>query len=120
MSIALDLTPEESGYRITFEADVIKFAVEGGFSKFRRASIKPINKTLPHIDVTWYCNAQEYDYIRAFYRLVQFTASAFRINLLVDDPTISEHTVQFVKGTMKLAEIHGDQYLVKATLAIVS
>jgi hypothetical protein len=120
MAITLELIPDESNYILQRGSDVIAHAVAGGVAKYRRVSLKPTGKTLPLVTVTWKCTPVQYTYLKAFYRLVQFTAASFLITIILEDSTPAPHTVKFVPGSLKLASVMGLEYTVTAELDVLS
>ncbi|MDO8683968.1 MAG: hypothetical protein Q7N50_10860 [Armatimonadota bacterium] len=96
--------------------EVVSVKLDGGPSWYRR-DILNANAT---IDVTWVCDHDRWQYLRAFYNTTTLRGSLpFLIDLFLDQPTLTEHTAYFEPGSFKLSYKRGRHYIVTAKIEVV-
>jgi hypothetical protein len=67
------------------------------------------------VGLSWLLDAEEYQYLRAFYRTAILSGSEpFTIDLLIRDGTTNEYMARFIPGSMELASVSGDSFSVRA------
>lgn len=111
----LTIPPNKEGYSVTGGTEVIGVQLDGGASRYRRDVIGATSR----VSVQWSLSQGAYDYMRAFYRTATVNGSApFLVDLLMDEPQLTEHTVYFVPGSMKLSGVAGLTHYVSAELEV--
>jgi hypothetical protein len=111
----LALPPDQQSYSAEDGVEVVSIGVEGGFARRRRDVIGSTTR----IPVQWTVNADEYDYLQAFYYTGTNTgADAFNIDLMIDNSTLDEYSANFVVDTFETSSTRGDQYTVSAELEV--
>lgn len=111
----LTIPPDQSGYSVTDGTEVISVKLDGGASRFRRDVLNAASR----VTVQWSVTPDNFRYLRAFYRSVTAQGSTpFLIDLLLDEPELTEHQAYFIPGTMRLQSQRGLQYVVAAELEV--
>ncbi len=111
----LTIPPDQSGYSVTDGNEVISVKLDGGASRFRRDVLNAASR----VTVQWSVTPDNFRYLRAFYRSVTAQGSTpFLIDLLLDEPELTEHQAYFIPGTMRLQSQRGLQYVVAAELEV--
>lgn len=111
----LSATPDQANYAAQDGNDVNIIQLDGGAARYQR----DILKTTSLVTVEWTVGNLRFQYIRAFYNTVTVRGSLpFLIDLILDQPSLTEHTAHFVPGTMKHAAIGGSDYTVSAQLEV--
>lgn len=112
----LNLAPIQADYTVTDGVEVVRVDLAGGMGRYRRDILKA-SKT---VNVTWWTTTAEYDYLRAFYRVVVAEgARRFLIDLIIDSPELVEHEAMIIPGTMQLAGVMAGIYHVTAQLEVM-
>jgi hypothetical protein len=114
----LHLTPENNSYSVERHPETISARVGGGPSRYRR----DILGNVFDVEVSFILDAEEYDYLMAFYRTATIHGSIpFEIDLITDSSGISEKTAYFAGGQPpKLTGQRGLAYYVSAQLEVFS
>lgn len=111
------LVPENSSYAVSKDAEIISTKLDGGASRRR----KDILQGSFNVNVTWILNAEEYDYLEAFWRTtIDHGSLPFEIDLILDYKDMYEYTAYFVEGSKKLTGQRGLAYFVSAQLEVTS
>lgn len=109
------IPPNKEGYGVTDGSEVIGVKLDGGASRYRRDVVGSTSR----VTVQWSLNPSSYRYIRAFFRTATANGSSpFLIDLLMDEPALTEHTAHFVPDSMQLTNVRGNTYTVSAELEI--
>lgn len=108
--------PEQASYNYTKAKELVAISLEGGLSKSRR----DIVGGAATVDCTWFLDLAEYQYFSAFFNVaISHGADEFRIDLLLDQPELSEYTAKFVVDSFELSEPSGLQVVVTAQLEVI-
>lgn len=111
--IILELPPEQDSYSVEDSSEVVtRTQLDGGAGRYRRV----LFGTSSLVTCTWICNADEYDYLKAFYRQVSEGADSFLTNLIIDSADLVEYECHFIPKSFKLVAVKGLSYTVSATL----
>lgn len=110
----LIIPPNQSGYSFNDPAETLSVQLDGGASKFRR---DVLNSNV-RINVEWTVNAENYKYLRLFFKyFVESGAEAFLMDLYIDDSqNLTEHECHFIPGTFGLRSQSGLAFTVGATI----
>ena len=115
MPTLLALAPDQAGYSVTEPEEVLAVQLDGGLPRFRQDLIGGAKK----VTVQWTIGPADYSYLKAFYRTtVGRGAEAFLVDLILDEPVLTQHEAYFNPGTMKLTGVQGLTYTVKAELFV--
>lgn len=111
------LPPEQASYSVQDGEETIRVALDGGAGRFRRDILDATSR----VRCTWLLTVAGYEYMRAFYKTATKSCSLpFLIDLQMDQVDgLTEHTVHFIPGTMKLTKVAGLSYVVEADLEVV-
>jgi hypothetical protein len=108
------VTPEESNYTFEDGQEVVRVELEGGAGRYRRDVIGAASL----VRCRWLLSQEQYFYLRAFYRSTVLNGSLpFLIDLLLDIPTLTEHTAYF-KNEPRLNRVQGHMHQVQADLEV--
>lgn len=111
----LSLTPSKDGYSSEDGVGVIRNRLDGGLSRYRRDILNPSRS----VSVRWHLDPAGYQFLRTFYSGGTKEGSVpFLIDLLLDEPTLTEHTAYFVPGTLRLSSVEGLTHEVSAELEV--
>lgn len=111
----LVLLPDNSSYSVTDGKEVISTQLDGGAARYRRDILGATST----VGVSFVLGPAEYKYLRAFYRTVTVSGSTpFLIDLILDEPTLTEHKAYFIPGSMQLTGQKGLTYTVSAQLEV--
>jgi len=111
----LTIAPTKEGYGVTDGTEVIAVQLDGGASRYRRDVLGATSR----VTVQWSVGPDVYRYLRAFYRTATNNgATPFLIDLLMDEPSLTEHQAHFVPGSMRLTGVQGLTYTVNAELEV--
>lgn len=109
------IPPDNSAYSVTDGQEVIATQLDGGAARYRRDILGATSK----VNVVWTLGTEEYKYLRSFYRALCVSGSRpFLIDLILDEPTLTEHKVYFVPGSMQLTGQKGLTYFVACQLEV--
>lgn len=109
------IPPDQSGYSVTDGNEVIAVKLDGGASRYRRDVLGATST----VTVQWSVDPDVYRYLRAFYKTATANGSTpFLIDLLLDEPSLTEHKAYFVPGSMRLQSQKGLEYIVAAQLEV--
>lgn len=107
--------PDNSSYSVADGKSVVATQLDGGAMRYRRAMIGATST----VACTWIVGPEGYKYIRAFFLAISRSGSLpFAIDLLLDQPELTEHKAYFIPDTMTLANQKGLQYTVTAKLEV--
>lgn len=113
--LKLTLPPDQSAYSVTDGSEVVSSKLDGGASRYRR---DVLNSTST-VSAQWTVGPEAYKYLRAFFKSVTTNgALPFLIDLLLDEPILTEHKAYFVPGSMSLGQQQGMTYFVRASLEV--
>ncbi len=116
MSFKCIIPPNQSSYSVKDGTEVIRVKLDGGKGRYRR----DILNSTSTVNVAWTVGADEYEYLRAFYKVMKVNASTpFKIDLILDSASLTEHDAFFIPDTMQLQEQKGLTYIVAAQLEVV-
>lgn len=108
--------PENSAYSVTDGKEVVSTQLDGGAARYRRDILGATST----VNVSWVLGTNEYKYVRSFFRALTLKGSKpFLIDLILDEPTLTEHKVYFIPGSMQLTAQKGLTYWVSAQLEVV-
>tara|TARA_Y100001973_G_C5206110_1_gene341641 strand:+ start:471 stop:947 length:477 start_codon:yes stop_codon:yes gene_type:complete len=111
----MTIPPDQSGYSVTDGNEVVATKLDGGASRYRRDILGATST----VTVQWSVGPDVYRYLRAFYKTATANGSSpFLIDLLLDEPSLTEHKAYFVPGSMRLQSQKGLQYVVAAQLEV--
>jgi len=112
----LIIPPDRDGYSFTDGTQILSVKLDGGASKYRQ----DILDAASNFNVSWTCDPDEYNYLRAFYKkVVNYGALPFLIDLYYDNPfELTEHTAHIVPGTFGLKSQSGLKFIVSATIEV--
>jgi hypothetical protein len=109
------IPPDNSAYTVVDGKEVISTQLDGGAGRYRRDVLGATST----VNVVWIVGQEEYKYIRSFYRaLTMKGATPFLIDLILDEPTLTEHKAYFLPGTMQLTGQKGLTYWLSAQLEV--
>ena len=109
------IPPDNSSYAVTSGKEVVATQLDGGAARYRRDILGATST----VDCVWTFGPEQYKYMRSFYRALQLGgARPFLIDLILDEPTLTEHKAYFVPGSMKLTGQKGLTYWVSAQLEV--
>jgi hypothetical protein len=110
------LLPDSDGYSSTDGTEVLRTELDGGAGRYRRDKLGA-NKM---VNVRWTLDPYQYMYWRAFYNTTTKKGTLpFLLDLVSEDgsgPT--EHTCQFMPGSVTLPSQQGLTYVQQATLEV--
>jgi hypothetical protein len=111
----LTIPPDKASYAVQDGQEALSVKLDGGASRFR-LDILGATST---VNVQWSVGPNAYLYLRAFYKSISKSASLpFLIDLILDQPGLTEHEAHFVVGSMRLASHRGLEYTVSAQLEV--
>lgn len=111
----LNMAPDQQGYQVQDSAEHIHNKLAGGAGRIRRDYTgMPVQ-----VDVQWTCDAGEFDYLQAFYRVQEEGTVPFLMDLIIHSNAIEEHECRFMPGTFRLTAQNGGRYIVKAKLEAI-
>lgn len=114
---ALLLPPDQANYATTIGETVIATKLDGGASRFRADQLNVASQ----VAVQWDCNQKNYDYLMAFWRTSIANGSLpFTMDLILDYGKLETYTCRILPGTFGLTSTKGQQYIVGATLEVLS
>jgi hypothetical protein len=109
------IPPDNSSYSVTDGSQVIATQLDGGAARYRRDILGATSK----VGVSWTLGPEEYKYLRSFYRALCVSGSRpFLIDLILDDPVLTEHKAYFVPNSMQLTGQKGLTYFVACQLEV--
>lgn len=111
----LPYLPDSDGYGFTDAVEAIMVQLDGGPPRVRSDMLNgPVM-----LQASWTLNREDYDYIRAFYRIaIERYAGKFKCDLIIDSNELTEHDCIFVPGSMKLQQQRGHMYIVGCSLVV--
>lgn len=111
----LILPPDNSSYSVTDGREVLAVQLAGGASRYRRDILGATSK----VSASWLLGPEPYRYLRAFYKAVTVSGSKpFLMDLILDEPTLTEHKVYFIPESLTLTGQKGLSYSVSAQLEV--
>ncbi len=114
----LGLLPDSQGFTVTSgQAETLSTLLDGGAPRFRALQIGVIKL----VSCQWSLNADDYDYICAFYRTATANGSRFFFITLagIDGAALTQYTAAFVPQTWKLLSQKGMQYVQWCQLYVI-
>lgn len=109
------IPPDNSSYTVADGKEVVSTQLDGGAARYRRDILGATST----VGVVWIVGPDEYKYIRSFYRALTLKgATPFLIDLILDEPTLTEHKVYFIPGSMQLTGQKGLTYWVSAQFEV--
>lgn len=109
------IPPDNSSYAVSDGKEVVSTKLDGGASRYRRDILGATST----VDVVWILGPDEYKYLRSFYRALCVTGSRpFLIDLILDEPTLTEHKAYFIPASVRLTGQKGLTYWVSAQLEV--
>ena len=113
--LKLKLPPDQSGYSVKDGTEVVSTKLDGGASRYRRDVLRSTST----VSAQWTASPKQYKYLRAFFKSVTIAGAVpFLIDLLLDEPFLTEHKAYFVPGSMSLSQQQGMTYFVQAQLEV--
>lgn len=110
------LTPIQASYSVADGVEVLRTQLSGGMGRYRRDIINSTSL----VNVSWLVKGQEFEYLRAFYKTAVAEGSRrFTIDLLLDNPVVTEHEAMFIPGSMNIDGNSGLALRVSAQLEVV-
>lgn len=112
----LALVPSKTGYAVSDGNEVVRQQLDGGAGRYRRDIIGATVR----VNVQWFLSPESYQYLRTFYNGgAHKGATPFTIDLLLDEPTLTEHTAYLVPDSLRLSGVQGLRHEVTAELEVV-
>lgn len=112
----LKLRPNRDSYSVSDGTTFKQTRLEGGASRFRRDLLGAART----VDVSWLLDPSQYRYFTAFYNTTLKDGSeSFKIDLLLDNPRLTEHVAHFIQDTKKLDGQSGLGHTVSAQLEVL-
>ncbi len=112
----LALLPDNSAYTVVDGKSVVATKLDGGASRYRRDIIGATSS----VTCNWIIGPTEYKYLRAFFRTIaDYGSKPFLIDLLLDQPALTEHKAYFMPESLQLTGQKGLTYYVTASLEVV-
>jgi len=109
------IPPDNSSYAVSDGKEVVSTKLDGGASRYRRDILGATST----VDVVWILGPDEYKYLRSFYRALCVSGSRpFLIDLILDEPTLTEHKAYFIPASVRLTGQKGLTYWVSAQLEV--
>lgn len=109
------LPPDNSQYSVADGKEVVATQLDGGAARYRRDILGATST----VNVAWILGTNDYKYMRSFYRALTLKgAKPFLIDLILDEPTLTEHKAYFVPGSFQLTGQKGLTYWVSAQLEV--
>lgn len=113
--VKLNLAAVASSYSAQDGEETIAIGLDGGKSRYRR----DIANATSRVNVTWITGKYGFKTIRSLYKAVTESGSLpFQIDLILDEYTLTEHTVHFVPNSLSLSSIQGLTYTITAQLEV--
>lgn len=109
------LPPDNSSYSAVDGKETVATQLDGGAARYRRDILGATST----VNCSWILGPDEYKYLRSFYRALTLKGSKpFLIDLILDEPTLTEHKVYFIPGSVQLTGQKGLTYWVTAQLEV--
>lgn len=109
------IPPDNASYTFEPGSSVLSTKMMGGASRYRKDLINPTSK----VSVNWTTDTDGYLYIRSFFRaIIEEGSLPFLIDLVLDEPGLTEHKAYFVPGSFRLNSQKGLTYSVSAELEV--
>ena len=108
----LNLTPSRSRYSLREGSPNLTTRLKGGLSRSRRDLVDMSYSAT----VSWRVGPQAYAALCDFYETHR--GVTFLLDLIVDQPELTRHQVNFEPGTFRLESVSGSAYVVSATLEV--
>jgi len=112
MPYTLKVLPSKNGYSIKPIEDSIVKSVDGGAQRVRKKSLS----TTAIVNCQWALNPDEYDYLKAFYRLNK--DEDFLANIFMESHIPEIHTCRFVPQTFGVTGRTGKVTFMAAQLEV--
>lgn len=114
--VKIAITPSTAGYSVGTGGDVVSQHLDGGKPKLRRdvlGAVRPVN-------VQWFVGVGGFQYLQTFFHgTTQGGSLPFEIDLIMDQPTLTEHQATFVPNSFELVGVKGLRHEVVASLYAV-
>lgn len=109
----LILPPNEDGYSSESSVeDVIRVQLDGGAGRYRRDLFGVSNL----VNCQWLCTAEQYDYLKSFYRVHSSGTIPFKAKLILDHSDMEYYECRFMPKSFRLDGVKGLSYSVSAVL----
>lgn len=109
------LPPDNSSYSAADGKETVATQLDGGAARYRRDILGATST----VNCSWILGPDEYKYLRSFYRALTLKGSKpFLIDLILDEPTLTEHKAYFIPGSVQLTGQKGLTYWVTAQLEV--
>lgn len=112
--LTLLLKPDEQSYAVTDPSAALKTELSGGRNRYRR---DVLNATM-EVSVQFTVGPNDYQYLRAFYNLVNKGAEQFFANLLIETSELRTYVCNIRPGSWKLNKVKGTQFTVRMTFEV--
>jgi len=110
------IAPDQASYNVRDGREVNRTQLQGGRGRYR----KDILNSSRVVTVSWTVGREDYEYLRSFYRVMVAQASTpFKIDLILDKSSLTEHDAFFIPDTMNLQRIAGHTHTLAAQLEVV-
>ncbi|MDO8683967.1 MAG: hypothetical protein Q7N50_10855 [Armatimonadota bacterium] len=114
--LKLNLTPTAAAYTATDGEEAVSARLDGGGSRFGRG----IPNSASSVTAQWQLNGDNYKLLRAFFNTTTSRGSEpFFIDLILDQPSLTEHTAYFVPNSFKLTGVDGTTFTAVAVLDVI-
>jgi len=111
----LFLEPVQADYATQPPTEIIAQQLDGGQGRYRADVLG--GSTI--VNVSWILEDNDYQYLWAFFRAkTNRGATAFLIDLILEEPVMTERTVNFIPASLKLDGKSGDVYSASAQLEV--
>lgn len=112
----LVLRPENSSYTVKDGVEVASTALDGGASRRRLDQLGSVYS----VNASFVLNSNQYQYLRSFYKTVTASGSLpFLIDLIINEPDLTEYTAYFVEGSLQLQYQKGLTYSASCSFEVL-
>lgn len=109
------LEPVQADYATQPPTEILAQQLDGGQGRYRADVLG--GSTI--VNVSWILEDGDYQYLWAFFRAkTNRGATAFLIDLILEEPVMTERTVNFIPASLKLDGKSGDVYSASAQLEV--
>lgn len=110
----LSLTPDQAGYSIDEDGTASYTKLRGGAGRYRRDLLNATVK----VNLQWSCTADEFEYLKTFWRLTNNGVEPFLMDLIIHDGALTEHICRFIPKSFKTTSYKNGNSIVQAVLEV--
>lgn len=112
----LSLLPESASYSVTDGQNVIYTELDGGAGRYTLDKFGATSK----VNVSWTLLPNQFQYLRAFYNTtIKKGSIPFYCDLIIDDPSPTQHLCYIIPGSMQLTGQRGLAYSASAQFEVI-